>query len=244
MKHLIKTAVILLLVIMISACQKTLVNQLKSGYSTTLAISSSEMTSVELEGRTFDFGSVKVDFKAQSSKANNFIPDKFYAALLEHQLLLATQRGLRVGVKPAYIFNVSIKEILFKSEPKIIPTLSYLRVELSILRPDLTEVIRTSMLLRDIVEPDNFAAQFLTAQEYSIIPEKGVYHAVLIPSTAIVITKVLIGLQQGKQLDEIVIDDGRPYMAERLLISNDFGLKPMTRYETEQIIGFSIYERD
>jgi hypothetical protein len=200
----------------------------------------------ELKDRALIIGAVAMDVQKLRPKSEHPFPDDAYTALLHHQLITAFKSGgLSEGSQPPYVVNVSIEDMRFTSGRFLIPNPSILKSRMEIIRPDETKVMSGSIRSTDMSEiilPFFFGG----IAAWICIPSTGsniMAHKNLFPAMAVLITKIAVGLKDGKTLEEIILipgDDRPSPQADYIVEHNDLGLHTLTTKETEEIAGIKL----
>lgn len=241
----IKLIVILLLCsAMLSGCATTAEKIIKAAAPDEAVLPSADIVQNELKQRAFEIGDIYLDIRTEHPKSDHVLPDEAYIKLLRHQV----EKAFRVaqlcqGLQPAYTINIAIEEMRFTGGRFLIPKPSVFRVRMEIVRSDKTIVMRGSLKSTEMKTVPIFIGGILTP--IAVLHESSsMAHSKLIPAMAVLITKVMMGLQQGNTLDtiEIVSDDFPAPPADKLLHNNNLGIKPLTRYETEEITNLRLTE--
>ncbi|MCX7771202.1 MAG: hypothetical protein N2202_09030 [Proteobacteria bacterium] len=196
----------------------------------------------ELKERAFEIGKIYLDIRKDYPKSDHVLPDEAYIKLLRHQVGKAFSAAqLYKGNQPAYTINIAIEEMRFTAGWFLIPKPSIFRVRIEIVRPDKTVVMRGSLRSAEMRTTTVFMGGILTPLA---IPHSTsiMAHANLIPAMAVLITKVMMGLQEGKTLNtiEILSDDYPSPPADKILYNNNLGIAPLTYQETEAITGLRL----
>lgn len=234
----------LLYFIFISGCATTAERVIKSASDNAL-LPSGEIIQNELKQRAFEIGDIYLDIRTECPKSDHVLPDEAYIKLLRHQVEKAfITAQLQKGMLPAYVINIAIEEMRFTTGRFLIPKPSIFQVRIEIIRPDKTLVMRGSLKSTEMKTVTGFIGGILSPIAIPHGNISSMAHSKLIPAMAVLITKVMTGLKEGKPVDaiEILSDDYPSLPAEMILRDNNLGIAPLTRQETEEITGLRLSE--
>jgi len=230
------------MILMLSGCATTALKAVRD--KSDALIPDSNIIQNELKQQAFEIGRIYFDLRTTHPEEDHVLPDEAYIKMLDNQLRKAFGRAqIDQGKQPVYTINVAIEEMRFTAGRFLFPKPSILRVRMEIVRPDKTQIMRGSFESRDSAAVPIFLGGILTP--ISVPHGTSIMgHSRLIPAMAVLITKIAVGLQQGKTLDaiEIIPDDFPIPPAGNLLAKNEWGIAPLTPLETEEITGLQLEE--
>jgi hypothetical protein len=189
----------LLFSLMLTGCATnsaiTLINASKK---TEPQLPNSSVINTELKGRSFEIGNIYLDIPNNDPKERLGIPGSDIIDLLSkplHQGFLSA--NLASGQKPSYSINVAVIEIKLKSGISLFPSVFRLRMEIA--RPDQTKIMSAELESRysnPILVPGGALPGY--ASPLTALSS-------MLPATAVVITRTVLGLQKGNGLDKIKV---------------------------------------
>ncbi len=154
----------------------------------------------ELKGRSFEIGSIYFDIVNDDPKQRLDISGADITTLFESRLRQGfTSANLSLGMRPAYIVSVAIVDLKLRQGVTLLPNIFRVRLEIS--RPDQIKVMSAELQARylhtiPIIMPGLVGALPTYNSALAALSE-------MLPATAVVITKTVLGLQEGKTLDDI-----------------------------------------
>lgn len=205
-----------------------------------------QQISKELKDRKFEIRNVYFH-PNNSLELIPIVPKRMYPKLLKQQLRKAFSRShVNEGiVSPPYYVDVVIRDLQLKKSSFIIPGRSILLVRLELFRSNGKKVMRAEYEMMSVskaipvyVGGGAFLPVFVSSSDYNdelrAISE-------LFPATAAVITKIVLGLQRGKDLSEIKVFQDVPMgnptkLTETNFVLSDkpFGLTRLTKKDFEE----------
>ncbi len=177
----------------------TLINASKT---TEPQLPSAAIVDSELKGRFFEVGRIYFDIAADDPKQRLDIPSTEIIQLFERPLRQGFSAAkLTKGREPAYTVNVAIVDLKLRQGVTLLASTFHVRMD--ILRPDQTKLMSAELKARylhtvPIIAPGLVGALPIKNSPLAALSE-------MLPATAVVITKITVGLQEGKTLDNIKI---------------------------------------
>lgn len=156
----------------------------------------------ELKGRSFEVGHIYFDIFNDDPKLRLDISSANIISLFDRPLRQGfASAKLATGKEPAYIVNVAVVDVKLKQGIAITP--SVFRVRMEVVRPDQIKVMSAELeaaylYVIPIIMPGIVGALPTYTSPFVALSE-------MLPATAVVITKITLGLQEGKTLDNIEI---------------------------------------
>lgn len=194
----------------------------------------------ELKGRSFEVGRIYFDIVNDDPTQRLGISSADITTLFERPLRQGfAAANLSSGTEPAYTVNVAIVDVKLRQGVTLSPCIFRVRLEIS--RPDQIKVMAAELQARylhtvPIIMPGLVGALPTYNSPVAALSE-------MLPATAVVITKTVLGLQQGRTLDNIEIypDSGfaggvisPPHL---FLKGHPFGIYPLSNAELANIVS-------
>jgi hypothetical protein len=174
----------------------------------------------ELRARAFELGAVRVDRPADAPNGTLALRDDAYIRLLQQQLERAFDAA-RLGQgtrRPAYRVQVVIEVTKFTDGRFFLPDPSRFQVRMEVIRPDDTLVMRGRLRTGEVEAvpvPGGAMGIYTAGAALAAVSST-------VPAMAGMITRVALGLQQGKSLDSIELWSWPAHFA---LQQNGLGLR-------------------
>lgn len=202
-------------------------------------VPSSAVVEDELAGRALRLGRVYADLGAQDPKERMHVAPETLAALFERPARRAFEAAkLGGGKMPAYTVDYVITGVKLREGVTLHPSVLVVRMEIS--RPDQSRVMSAE-----------FQSRYLLTIPPAMLPgekdEMPTYNSPVValarmaPATAVVVTRVAAGLQQGKTLDEIAVYPDAVAAGNLItppgsfLRGRPYGLRPLTSTDMEEV---------
>lgn len=178
----------------------TLINASKK---TEPQLPSAAIVDSELKGRSFEVGHIYFDIVNDDPKQRLDISSANIISLFDRPLRQGFAAAkLATGKEPAYTVNVAVVDVKLKQG--ITLSRCVFRVRMEVARPDQIKVMSAELEARYL----NTTTPIIMAGIVGALPaytSPFVALSEMLPATAVVITKITLGLQEGKTLDNIEI---------------------------------------
>ncbi|MEW5790631.1 MAG: hypothetical protein AB1790_03920 [Pseudomonadota bacterium] len=178
----------------------------------------------ELQGRAFTLGRVYLDITKPTDKSSHVLPDEAYVKLLRSQLETAFRNaGLSQGRQPAYTVDVAINEMRFVN--------GRLTLHVGVFATT-TKVINSNGGVSAVVPLRVVDAD----RPQATTVDMNMAHRFNIPGMAATVTDLMVGLKQGKTVNEIKLVPSGYWRATH----NNYGLHMLSPEETERLAGIRL----
>lgn len=231
---------------LLSSCAKyTAHTQLIEPPSALLLMPELSQINKELKNRMFEIRNIYFD-QNDSLELVPTIPKEMYPKLLEQQVrkgFLAANVN-KGTLTPPYHVDIAIRQLQLKKSGFILPNQSTLRVRLELLRPNGTKMMSGEYKMLSVSQmiPLPIPGAGFLPISFSMSGDKAKLMAMseLFPAAAAVVTKVVLGLQLGKDFTQIKFFEvpmGNPTkwtLSREVLSDKPFGLTRLTNKDFEE----------
>jgi hypothetical protein len=199
---------------------------------------SQDVIEQELKGRAFKTGKVYLDSDAKVQTPESY-PELFFVTLIRHQVNRGfTNANLDRGKIPAYEVDIVIEEMKFTKGMFLIPEPSILRVRMELRNLADQVVMKGEIESRELPTIPIVLPGVVGVLPVAFPGQEWSAAAKLMPALAIAVTRIMVGLQEGKDLSQIevypeALAAGGVIMPSLFLRGSPYGVSELTRADFE-----------